>query len=109
MERQRRTLESDAISTKSHGTTLMNVSQNSHWWSRSKTRQIINADPTSTVMNATIEPEEPIDLEEGVHLFHSQKWVKGTRLHFIVDREIQKNLISEEVIKQLGLSKKPHP
>jgi hypothetical protein len=31
-------------------------------------------------------------------------WVKGTSLHFIVDNGSQKNLISAEVIKQLGLS-----
>jgi hypothetical protein len=37
-ERRRRTLESGVISTKSPGTTLMNVTQNNHWWSRSKTR-----------------------------------------------------------------------
>jgi hypothetical protein len=37
-ERRRRTLESGVISTKSPGTTSMNVSQNSHWWPRSKTR-----------------------------------------------------------------------
>jgi hypothetical protein len=36
--RQRRTLENGVISTKSPGTTPMNVAQNSHWWSRSKTR-----------------------------------------------------------------------
>jgi hypothetical protein len=32
-------------------------------------------------------------------------WVKGTLLHFIVDNDIQKNLISIEVIKQLALPK----
>jgi hypothetical protein len=37
-ERRRRTLENGVISTKSPGTTPMNVTQNSHWWSRSKTR-----------------------------------------------------------------------
>jgi hypothetical protein len=36
--RQRRTPENGAISTKSPGTTPMNVTQNSHWWPRSKTR-----------------------------------------------------------------------
>jgi hypothetical protein len=36
MQRQRRTLESGAISTKSPGKTLMNVSQKCHWWLRSK-------------------------------------------------------------------------
>jgi septin family protein len=36
--RQRRTLENGVISTKSLGTTPMNVAQNSHWWLRSKTR-----------------------------------------------------------------------
>jgi hypothetical protein len=38
MGRQRRTLENGVISTKSPGTTPMNVAQNSHWWPRSKTR-----------------------------------------------------------------------
>jgi hypothetical protein len=36
-------------------------------------------------------------------------WVKGTPLHFIVDNEARKNLISAKVIKQLGLSTTPHP
>jgi len=35
--------------------------------------------------------------------------VKGTTLHFIVDSGSQKNLISAEVIKQLGLLTTPHP
>jgi hypothetical protein len=48
-------------------------------------RQIIDTDPTATVATTTIQPEEPIDPEEGECLFHSQMWVKGTSLHFIVD------------------------
>jgi hypothetical protein len=72
-------------------------------------RQIIDADPTAIVATATIQPEEPTDPEEGEHLFHSQMWVKGTPLHFIVDSGSQKNLISAEVVKQLGLSTTPHP
>jgi hypothetical protein len=36
-------------------------------------------------------------------------WVKGTPLHFIVDSGSQKNLISAEVVKQLGLLTTPHP
>jgi hypothetical protein len=47
--------------------------------------QIIDVDPTAIVMTTTIQPEEPIDPKEGEHLFHSQMWVKGTPLHFIVD------------------------
>jgi hypothetical protein len=72
-------------------------------------RQIIDTDPTAIVATTTIQPEEPTDPEEGEHLFHSQMWVKGTPLHFIVDSGSQKNLISAEVIKQLGLSTTPHP
>jgi hypothetical protein len=53
-------------------------------------------------VTATIQPEELVDPEEGEHLFHSQMWVKGTLLHFIVDSDSQKNLISVEVVKQLG-------
>jgi len=47
--------------------------------------QIIEADPTTIVATATIQPEEPTDAEEGESLFNSQMWVKGTPLHFFVD------------------------
>jgi hypothetical protein len=60
-------------------------------------------------VTTAIQPEEPTDHEEGECLFHSQMWVKGTPLHFIVDSGSQKNLISVEVVKQLGLSTTPHP
>jgi hypothetical protein len=36
-------------------------------------------------MTIKIQPEEPVDPEEEERLFHSQVWVKGTTLHFIVD------------------------
>ena len=55
--------------------------------------QIIDVDPTAIVTTATIQLEEPVDPEEGEHLFHSQMWVKGTLLHVIVDRDNKKNLI----------------
>jgi hypothetical protein len=72
-----------------------------------KRRQIIDAEPTATVATATIQPEE--DPEEGERLFHSQMWVKGTPLHFIVDSGSQKNIISAEVVKQLDFPTTPHP
>jgi hypothetical protein len=36
-------------------------------------------------------------------------WVKCTLLHFIIDSDSQKNLISVEVIKRLTLPIIPHP
>jgi hypothetical protein len=36
-------------------------------------------------------------------------WVKGTSLHFIVDRGSQNNLISVEVVKRLALPTTSHP
>jgi hypothetical protein len=45
--------------------------------------------------------EELEELEEGERLFHSQMWVKGIPLHFIVDNGSKKNLISTKVIKRL--------
>ena len=74
-----------------------------------KGKQIIDAEPNATVATAQIQPVEPEDPEEGECLFHSQMWVKGTPLHFIVDNESQKNLISAEVVKRLKLSMMPHP
>ena len=70
---------------------------------------IIDVDPTAIVASTTIQPEELTDPEEGERLFHSQMWVKGTPLHFIVDSRVQKNLISAEIVKQLGFFKTPHP
>jgi hypothetical protein len=61
--------------------------------------QIIDADPTTIVVTTTIQPEEPTDPEEEENRFHSQMWVKGNPLHFIIDSGSQKNLISIEVVK----------
>jgi hypothetical protein len=72
-------------------------------------RQIIDTNPTAIVVTIAIQLEEPTDPKEGEHLFHSHMWVKGTPLHFIVDSGSHKNLISAEVVKQLGLLTTPHP
>jgi hypothetical protein len=49
-------------------------------------RQIIDAEPNATIDTTKLQPGEPNEPEEGECLFHSQMWVKGTPLHFIVDR-----------------------
>jgi hypothetical protein len=72
-------------------------------------KQIIDAKPNATIAATTIQPEEPEELEEGERLFHSQMWVNGTPLHFIVDSRSQKKLISVEVVKRLKLPTMPHP
>jgi hypothetical protein len=46
---------------------------------------IIDAKPSATVVTTKLHPSERDEPEEGEHLFHSQMWVKGTPLHFIVD------------------------
>jgi hypothetical protein len=68
-------------------------------------RRIIDPEPSTT----KLQPSEPNEQEEGERLFHSQMWVKGTPLHYIVDSGSQKNLISAEVIKQIDLPTMPHP
>jgi len=73
-----------------------------------KGKHIIDAKPSATVATAKIQKNEPEDPEEGVHLFHSQMWVKGSLLQFIVDSGSQKNLISAEVMKRLGLPTTPY-
>ena len=74
-----------------------------------KGKQIIDADPSATLATAKIKKNEPEDPEEGERLFHSQMWVKGSPLRFIVDSGSQKNLVSAEVVKRLGLPTTPHP
>ena len=34
-------------------------------------KQIIDADPTTTITTTILQPEELVDTEEGEHLFHS--------------------------------------
>lgn len=48
-------------------------------------KQIIVAETSATVTTTKVQPSEPEELEEGDLLFHSQMWVKGTPLDFIVD------------------------
>ena len=59
-----------------------------------KGKQIIDVEPSSTIATTQIQPEDPEESGECERLFHSQMWVNGVSLHFIVDNGIQKNLIS---------------
>ena len=66
-------------------------------------------EPSANISTTKIQPSEPDEPEEGKRLFHSHMWVKGTSLHFIIDSDIQKNIISIEIVKQLALPTTPHP
>jgi hypothetical protein len=48
-------------------------------------KHIIYVDPNTTVATMKIQKKEPEDSEEAEHLFHSQMWVKGSPLQFIVE------------------------
>lgn len=74
-----------------------------------KGKMIIDAEPNAIVATTKCQASETEEPEEGECIFHSQMWVKGDSLHFVVDRGIQKNLISAEVIKWLNLPRTPHP
>jgi hypothetical protein len=50
-----------------------------------KGKQIIDVEPNATIATTKIQKKEPEDPEEAECLFHSQMWVKGSPLHFIVD------------------------
>jgi hypothetical protein len=69
---------------------------------------IIDAEPSATIATTNIQPGEIDDPEEGEHLFHSQMWVKGTSMHFIIDSGRHKTLISIEFFKCLALPKMLH-
>ena len=72
-------------------------------------KNIIDTKPNATIATMKIQKEEPKDLEEEEHLFHSHMWVKHSPLQFIVNSGSQKNLISKEVVKRLGFSTTAHP
>jgi hypothetical protein len=71
-------------------------------------RWIIDMEPSATISTTKLQPGEPDKPEEGERLFHSQMWVKGTPLHFIIDSGSHKKLISIEVVKWLALPIMPH-
>jgi hypothetical protein len=48
-------------------------------------KKIIDAKSSVTVATTKVRPRELEEPEEGERLFHSQLWVKGALLHFIVD------------------------
>jgi hypothetical protein len=56
-------------------------------------KKIINVEPISTIITTKFYPSEPEEPEEGEHLFHSQIWIKGDLLHFIVNSGSQKYMI----------------
>jgi hypothetical protein len=72
-------------------------------------RRIIDVKPSATVATTKLQLGEPDEPEEGERLFHSQMWVKGTLLHFIIDSGSHKNLISKKFIKRLPLPTMSHP
>ena len=74
-----------------------------------KGKQIIDAEPSAIVATTHIQLEDLEEPKEGEHLFHSQMWVNGVLLHFIVDNGSEKNLILAEVVRRLKLSITPHP
>jgi hypothetical protein len=74
-----------------------------------KGRQIIDVEPNATIYTTKVHPSEPDEPEEGERLFHSHMWVKGTPLHFIIDRGSHKNLISKKVVKRLDMPTMLHP
>ena len=74
-----------------------------------KGKQTIDAEPNATVATTKIQKEKLKDLEEEERFFHSQMWVKGSSLQFIVDSGTQKNLISTKVMKWLGLPMTTNP
>ena len=73
-----------------------------------KGKEIIDVEPNATIATTKIQKEEPEDLKEEERLFHSQMWVKGSPVQFIVDNGSQKNLILADVMKRLGLPTTMH-
>jgi hypothetical protein len=71
--------------------------------------RIIDMKPSATIAITKLQLGELDKTKEGYHLFHSQMWVKGTPLHFIVDSGSHNNLIAGEIVKRLTLPTTPHP
>ena len=66
--------------------------------------KIIEPNPYAIVATAKV-----FSHDDEERLFHSQMWVGGKSLHFIVDSGSQKNLMSTETVKRLNLKTTSHP
>ena len=64
---------------------------------------MIEEEPYAIVVTTKVVPRED---EE--RLFHSQIWVDGKPLHFIVDSASQNNLIYMDIVKRLGFKMARH-
>lgn len=56
-----------------------------------------------------IDHSSSLDEEDWELLFHTQIWVQNNPLHLIVHNGSQKNFVSEDFVKKLGLVTTPHP
>jgi hypothetical protein len=55
---------------------------------RKRGRWIIDAEPSATIATTSkVHPNEPDEPKEDEHVFHSNMWVKGTLLQFILDKD----------------------
>jgi hypothetical protein len=72
-------------------------------------KHISDVEPSATVATTKFQPSKLEEPDEGERFFHLQMWVKGDLLHFIVNSDIQKNLILAEVVKWLDLPMTLHP
>ena len=57
---------------------------------KDKGKKIIHVDPSAIVTTTKIQREDLEDPEEGERLFHSQMWVKGSPLQFLVDNRAKR-------------------
>jgi hypothetical protein len=73
-----------------------------------ESKQITDTEPSVAITTTKVQPKKPEEPKEGQRHFHSEMWMKGNPLHFIVDSGSQKNLISAEVINRLNLTMMPH-
>jgi hypothetical protein len=62
-------------------------------------KQIIDVEPSATVATTKFHTSEPEELGGRGMPLSLKMWVKGPPLHFIVDSDSQKKLISAEVVK----------
>ena len=74
-----------------------------------KGNYIVDVNPKAIVSTTKLQREDREDREEGERLFHSQMWVKGFPLQFLVDSGSQKNLISVDFMRYLSLPTITHP
>ena len=74
-------------------------------------KSLVESNPEASTLLTSTTPiaSTTVNEEKREHLFHTHIWVQNNLLHLIVNNGIQKNFVSEDLVKKLDIVTNRHP